>query len=144
MPRLLALLLFAPLVLAAPVPRALQKKSDEELLTGDWQVVTYDTGGGQKAPEGDFATFQFKYADGTLNTGTATSPGWVKVKVKLDPQADPKVMMLETAPGQFIKNIYKIDGDNLYWCEWQKAIAPADFDGGGGKASFVLKRVKAK
>jgi uncharacterized protein (TIGR03067 family) len=138
---LIALTTFAT---AAPVPKALQKVPDENLLTGEWQIVTCDTGNGQQAPAGDFANFRFKYADGVLNTGTPSSPGWVKVKLTLDPTANPRVMLLETSPERVIKNVYRIDGDTLYWCEWQKADAPDSFDGGGGRNSFVLKRVMSK
>lgn len=126
---------------AAPIPKALKNKSDEERLGGRWELVTLDTtGNGPDTVSADFSTFHFTYTSGILNTGTKTSPGWKGVKVMLDPTANPKVMTLETSPGRFIKNIYEIDGDMLKWCEWQKDSPPDNFTGGNGKNSFVLKR----
>ena len=133
--------LIAFALLAAPIPKALKKKSDEELLEGRWEIVTLDTSGaGPQAQNGDFGTFHFIYKAGVLSTGTKTSPGWKDVKMTLDPTANPKVMTLETSPGRFIKNIYEIDGDTLKWCEWQKESPPDNFTGGNGKNSFLLKR----
>jgi uncharacterized protein (TIGR03067 family) len=134
--------LIAFTLLAAPVPKAVKRKTDEERLEGRWEVVTLDGGGGPQAPTDSYSTFHFTYKAGVLNTGRERDPGWVNVKVTLDPTASPKVMTLETSPGRFIKNIYEIDGDTLTWCEWQKEAPPDDFTGGNGKSCFVLKRAK--
>jgi uncharacterized protein (TIGR03067 family) len=127
-------------LLAAPVPKGVKKKTDEELLEGRWEIVTLDEGDGPKVPADSYRTFHFTYRAGVLNTGRERNAGWVNVKVTLDPTMSPRVMTLETSPGRFIKNIYEIDGDTLKWCEWQRPDPPTGFTGSNGQNCFVLKR----
>jgi uncharacterized protein (TIGR03067 family) len=146
MPRFIPLLvvLFAPLAVGAPVPKAIgkRKKPDLEQLEGRWVVETIDSGQGQQPPKDDWATFYWEVKDGRLFTGTATGPGYRGAGITLDPTQSPKHMDV-TSDGTTVPYIYEIDGDTLKTIHSSSGQPrPAGFTGGNGRYSFVWKRAK--
>jgi uncharacterized protein (TIGR03067 family) len=136
----LMVLLALPAV-AAPVPKALKKKADAELLVGRWEGVTLDTGGGP----GPATTWYIEFRDGKLSTGDAGGKGYVERAYKIDPDASPKQLDIDAGNGQFILNIYELDGDTLKWCESASTTKrPAEMKAGDGFNLFVFKRPAVK
>jgi uncharacterized protein (TIGR03067 family) len=140
--RLLAsLLAFAPLVVAAPVPKVVAKMSDAELLEGRWECVTLDGGQGPKADQ-NATLYWFTVRDGKLTTGHGDGKGYDGVTFKLDPEPSPKRIDI-TSGGVVLPCIYKLEDDTLTWCHPQdKQPRPTEFKGGNGHYCFVFKRAK--
>jgi len=141
--RIAIVLLFAvSLSVAAPVPKEV-KKSDAELLEGQWEVVMQDRGDGPKAPTGDVAKYLWVFKEGKLHVGKAGDEGPPRV-LKLDPTASPKELDFGWGEAAMNPAIYKIDEDTLTICHgWHGQKRPTEFkgEGDGKRDCYVLKRV---
>jgi hypothetical protein len=103
---LVAALLLVTLAPAAPVPKAVKKKDDKELLVGTWKPVNQDS-----------AWFQFA-ADGTLKTwhGETDNPNsQMNWSWALDPEPTPRRVRLTRVPDSHngYDCLYELDGDTL-------------------------------
>lgn len=138
---LLVVVLAAPVVVAAPVPKVAKKQDDAKALEGRWESVTLDTGGGARAD----TTWWLEIKDGKLSTGSGGSNGYMSRAIKLNPDASPKQLDLDDLSGQFILTIYKLEDDTLTWCESSSTTKRAtDFQTAGGFNVFVFKRATVK
>lgn len=134
-------LMLAPPLVAAPVPKAVAKKTDAELLEGRWECVTLDGGSGPDGGKGS-TDYWFTVRDGKLYTGVGESKGYDAVTFKLDPDQSPKRIDI-TSGGVVLPCIYKLEDDTLTWCHPQdKQPRPTEFKGGNGCYCFVFKRAK--
>lgn len=101
---LLAVVLLAGLTTAAPVPKAVKKKDDQESLVGRW-----------KPSDGTKQWYEFK-DDGTLKTWNEPNEAKaVPYNWSIDPTASPKRMTLYS-PGTTRPEwevVYELDGDDL-------------------------------
>jgi uncharacterized protein (TIGR03067 family) len=124
---------------AAPVPKAVKKPTDAELLEGWWENVTIDDGRGPTPHrERDLIRGGALFLAGTLRNEEPGQP------IRLDPTRSPKHFDLEMASGKILPGIYQLDGDTLTWCHSQPGQPrPTEFKGGGGTTfCIVLKRAK--
>lgn len=130
-----------PPAVAAPVPKAVKKTNDAELLQGRWESVSLDTGGGVRADN----TWWVEIKDGKLTTGSGKTTGYMARSFKLDPEASPKHLDIDDLSGQFILTIYKLEDDTLTWCESSSTTQrPTEFKAGNSFNVFVFKRAKDK
>jgi uncharacterized protein (TIGR03067 family) len=101
---LFALVLLATLAPAAPVPKALKRADDRQLILGRWMPV-----------EGQTQWYQFN-PDGTLSTwyarGEAPEPQY---RFTLDPTVSPKRITWIGAKSGKVEweGLYELDGDTL-------------------------------
>jgi len=131
-------LLFAVSVSAAPVPKALQQKSDAELLDGRWECVSLDGGAGLR-PEKRFMYIK----DGKMDM-TDDPPPTANGPFTLDTSKEPRQLDVKWKGWDVAQRyIYKLEGDTLTLCHAQdNQPRPSEFKGGGGAYCFVFKRVK--
>ena len=139
--RIAVLLAFALALsaVAAPVPKALKKPSDAELLEGWWEYVTMDDGRGPtECRDKDLIRDGVLYHSGTLRNKEAGHT------IRLDPTQTPKRLDVEVPLERVLLGIYQIDGDTLTYCFAQPGYSrPTEFKGSGGTVYCgVLKRAK--
>jgi hypothetical protein len=127
---LLAALLFAGFVAAAPVPKAVKKKDDKELIVGTWKPANKGT-----------CWYQFN-ADGTMQTwhgqGKGSPLDWTWT---LDPNAAPKRMKLTRAVGSGVYDcLYELDDDALKIAFIVGAIEPKKVEAAPGLQLYEQAR----
>jgi uncharacterized protein (TIGR03067 family) len=128
---LVTLALFFGLTSAAPVPKALKKADDRQLILGRWMPA----GGGTQ-------WYQFN-GDGTLSTwytvGNAPDPQY---KVTLDPTASPKrITWIGLKSGKVEwEGLYELDGDNLKVAYSPAPKVPTGFE--PGQAQTVIQQTR--
>jgi len=142
---LLALLLFAPVALAAPVPKDFKKPPK---LDGKWKVVEYSSSGRDiKTSSILNQTWEF---DGeklsiTRNTTAKRPLKPTEIKVKTDAKTKPKAFDYIFGTGTVRQGVYELDGDTLVICLRLSTVPgqvrPTTLDGGTGLLRYVLKRV---
>ena len=134
-----ALLFAVTLSIAAPVPKALKKPTDAELLEGWWEYVTMDDGRGPtEHKDKDLIRNGLLYHSGTLRNEEPGQP------IRLDPTQTPKHLDVEVPLDRVLLGIYQINGDTLTYCFAQPGQPrPTEFKGSGGTMyCCVLKRAK--
>lgn len=119
------------------------KKSDKDLLQGEWVVVSAEIAG-RKAERLEGKKLVVKGDDWTPPTG-----GKIKMKFKLDDAKTPKHLDLvgdvdgneRTWPG-----IYKIEGNTFTFCRsaGPGGERPTEFKSGDGASLMVFKRAEKK
>jgi uncharacterized protein (TIGR03067 family) len=135
-------------VLAGTVPAA-EKKTDQDLIQGDWVVTRYETRGKEvlefvkdNAPtttyKGNKYVFKAKGQDDELGEFTLDS----KAKI---PTIDYKITEGDHK-GKVQKGIYKLDGDTLTICLGPEGVdaRPEAFKTSDKKPEFVLFTLKRK
>ncbi len=112
---LLSLLVLPALAVAAPVPKALKKATDDRLILGRWALVSVDTGNGPEPPAEAVRKHEFEFReDGTYDFrdngvvhGTST--------YSIDASSNPKTLdrgWAESAKSKSFE-LYELDGDTL-------------------------------
>ena len=97
----LALLLFAVPLFAAPVPKVLKKSRDEDLFVGVWVEAN--------SPK----SVWFFNADGTCGTGEPTAPS-LKALYRVDTtQSPPHLDWSQDNGKSWYLDVYELDGDTL-------------------------------
>lgn len=135
---LLLFALSAGLLTAAPVPKALKKPTDAQLLEGWWQFESLDDGRGPTAcRDYDLIRDGRLFHSGMLRNGEAGHP------IRLDPTQTPKHLDVEDPLGRVLPGIYRLDGDTLTYCHSKPGHPrPTEFQGSAGEVYCgVLKRV---
>jgi uncharacterized protein (TIGR03067 family) len=128
---LVALGLLVSLTPAAPVPKALKKQDDRQLILGRWKPVV-----------GQTQWYQFN-ADGTLSTwynpGESPDPQYT---VTLDPTASPKrITWIGLKSGEVEwEGLYELDGDTLKVAYSPVPKVPEGF--GPGQAQTVIQQTR--
>lgn len=129
---LLAVVLLTALAPAAPVPKALKKLTDAELLVGRWTPA-----------EGHNQWYQFN-ADGTLRTwyGNDSPDGPCQYRFVLDPTARPKrITWVGVTSGKAEwEGIYELDGDTLKVAYSPVPNVPEGFGKGQNHSSIEQSR----
>ncbi len=129
---LLAVVLVAALAPAAPVPKALKKASDQQLIVGRW-----------KPREGHTQWYQFN-DDGTLRTwyGADDPGGGNQYRWALDPTASPKrITWVGITSGKAEwEGIYELAGDTLKVAYSPVPKVPEGFGPGQSQASVEQTR----
>jgi uncharacterized protein (TIGR03067 family) len=99
------LLLAAPLVLAAPVPKEL-KRTDEQAILGMWDMVAHSSNGAPATPQ----TVKWRLeSDGKA---FILNPGESAIGYKLHPELSPKGFDWQW-PGSLHLGRYQLEGDTL-------------------------------
>src|SRR5262245_29118733 len=132
---LLVATLSAPVLLAAPVPKALKQKSDAELMEGRWECVSLDSGSGPRAEK------RFLTVKGGLMSMTNEAPADADGAFTVDTANSPKQLDV-TWKGWTVaqRYIYRLDDDTFTMCHAQdNQPRPAEFKGGNGAHCFVFK-----
>ena len=142
---LLALLLFAPAAVAAPVPKDFKKSPK---LDGKWKVVEYSSSGRDIQTTSILnQTWEF---DGetltiTRNSTVKVRPKPTEIKVKTDAKAKPMAFDYIFGTGTVRKGVCEVNGDTLIICLRLSTVPgqerPTSLDGGTGLLRYVLKRV---
>lgn len=98
---LVLLLACAAVAVAAPVPKAVKKKGDADLIVGEW----VDSPGAQ-------SVWLFR-EDGTAGVGDPVNPA-CKAVYKIDPNQTPKHLDWSQDGGRtWYLGVYELDGDSL-------------------------------
>ncbi len=140
--RTLLLLAFgAAALVAAPVPKAVKKVSDADLMRGRWEGVSLDSGSGPK-PDKRFLLV----GDGTMSMTSDAPSDAAAGPLKLDSAQSPAHLDVTwkgwSKPQRYI---YQLDGDTLTICHAQDdQPRPSEFKGGRGAHLFVFKRMPDK
>lgn len=127
--------------LAAPVPKAVKKKPDAEVLAGEWETIVSESNGQFRAPSG---VYRWNFdTDLTLRSHpTGQSERAVKWTVKIAPGQSPKEIDLTDGKMTY-KGIYEFDGGDLR-IAYATGDRPANFDPKSGVYYNVLRRVEKK
>ena len=128
-------------LLAAPVPKAVKKVSDADLMRGRWEGVSLDSGSGPQ-PDKRFLLVGVGTMSMTNDAPSDANAG----PLKLDPDQTPRHLDVTwkgwAKPQQYI---YQIDGDTLTISHAQEGQPrPSEFKGGNGAHCFVFKRMPDK
>jgi uncharacterized protein (TIGR03067 family) len=135
----------AGLSAAAPVPKALKKKSDAELLQGRWEIVTRDVGQGQEIPRGEAAGYWWAFEGSEFLAGFgAADDGKPGRGYQIDPDVNPRRLDFGYSKDATFHAIYRIEGDTLTACLQNDHLRPysTDFKGGNGYCCYVFRRKK--
>jgi len=142
---LLALLLFAPPALAAPVPKDFRKLPK---LDGKWKIVEYSSSGRDiKTSSILNQTWEFDGEKLSITRNTTAKKPFKpsEIKVKTDVKSKPMAFDYIFATGTVRKGVYEVDGDTLVICLRLSTVPaqerPTTLDGGVGLLRYVLKRV---
>jgi uncharacterized protein (TIGR03067 family) len=132
MRHLLAVVLIAAFAAAAPVPKAVKKRDDQDLILGRWKPV-----------EGQTQWYQFN-ADGTLSTwyNPAGPPATPQYRFVLDPTASPKrITWVGATSGKAEwEGIYELNGDSLKVAYSPVPKVPEGFGPGQSQSSIEQTR----
>lgn len=136
----MTVLLGGPLI-AAPVPKAIKVKTDDEAIVGVWKVVAVEGLDRRLLSTDEIAQTRFYFFEDGLfvfNTPTSWSHGG---KFKLDPKARVKGFTLTRGDVTF-GGLYKLDGDSLTLCWNLKTLqTPSELKADGeGVVVWTLKR----
>jgi uncharacterized protein (TIGR03067 family) len=137
----LACLVATAAAVAAPVPKAVKKRPDAEVLVGTWETVVSEENGRLRAGPGVYRwTFD---ADLTMWSGPSgqTERG-VKWAVKITPGQAPKEIDF-TSGTTAHKGIYEFDGESLR-IAYTTGDRPMNFTAKPGVYYNVLRRVADK
>lgn len=130
-----------PPAVAAPVPKAVKKKADAQLILGKWQGGVVAAGQGQ----GPAASHLFRFGDdgkcGIINTpGNSRENG---AEYELHPDKSPRQMTWWNGPERTEwRCVYELDGDTLKVAFVHKGTdLPADTSPRAGVTVYELKRL---
>lgn len=142
-------LVAAPLVAAAPVPKEDEAKKDAEKLQGTWKVVSIEEGG-RVVTEKVSLTVTFD-KDTLVMSGDGRQA--IKGTFKLDPSKKPKAIDVtitqgkrEQDGGKVLQGIYELDKDTLKWCTSDpgEKERPGEFSTKSGSKTVLFKLEKDK
>ena len=100
------LLLSAALVFAAPVPKEVKKKNDEQLILGTWDMIAHSNNGGPATPQ----TVKWRLEpDGKA---FIMNPSDTAITYKIHPELSPKGFDWQW-PTSLHMGLYALEGDTL-------------------------------
>jgi len=100
------LLLLAPLVSAAPVPKELKRGGDDQAILGTWDMVLHSNGGGPPTPQA------VKWELGKDGQAFIINPNRIAITYKLHQATSPKSFDWNW-PGASHMGLYELKGDTL-------------------------------
>lgn len=133
---LIVVAILAGLASAAPVPKELKNRPDEERIQGLWAFELYDMGGKEAKGTRWYFEKDKMYSGGLNTTDNKGAMYTIALRTEMRP-AEMDILVNETI---ICRGIYEFAGDDLRIAYYQGPQRPTDYSSAPGKAVIVMKR----